>query len=77
MSDRTVRTISQRLSLRKPQVDSLEILADVLTKMELTKGGDPAAELAAIRDFYPSVEDSNMSFRPCALRLRPAWARRG
>src|SRR6185312_5191880 len=27
--DRTVRTISQRLSLRKPQADSLEILADV------------------------------------------------
>lgn len=56
MSDRTVRTISQRLSLRRPQTDSLEILADIVTKMELTKGGDTAAVLAAIHDFYPGVE---------------------
>ena len=56
MSDRTVRTISQRLSLRKPQTDSLEILADIVTKMELTKGGDTAAVLDAIHDFYPGVE---------------------
>jgi type III restriction enzyme len=56
VSDRTVRTISQRLSLRKPQTDSLEILADIVTKIELTKGGDTAAMLAAIRDFYPGVE---------------------
>jgi type III restriction enzyme len=56
MSDRAVRTISQRLSLRKPQADSLEILADILTKIELTKAGDTAAALAAIREFYPSVE---------------------
>jgi len=56
MSDRTVRTISQRLSLRKPQTDSLEILADIVTKMELTKGGETAAVLAAIHDFYPGVE---------------------
>jgi type III restriction enzyme len=69
VSDRTVRTISQRLSLRKPQVDSLEILADVLTKMELTKGGDPAAELAAIRDFYPSVEDFEHEFPSLCFAL--------
>ena len=62
MSDRTVRTIIQRLSLRKPQVDSLEILADVVTKMALTKGGDPGAALAAIRDFHPSVTDFEHEF---------------
>ncbi len=56
MSDRTVRTINQRLSLRGPQTDSLEILADIVTKMELTKGGDTATVLAAIHDFYPGVE---------------------
>jgi type III restriction enzyme len=56
VSDRIVRTISQRLSLRRPQTDSLEILADIVTKMELTKGSDRAAVLAAIRDFYPDVE---------------------
>ena len=62
MSDRTVRSISQRLSLRKPQTDSLEILADVLAKTELTKVGDAAAALAIIRDFYPNVEDFEHAF---------------
>lgn len=56
MNDRTVRTISQRLSLRKPQSDSLEILADVLSRVDLTKGYDAEVALAAIRDTYPSVE---------------------
>ena len=49
MIDRTVRTISQRLSLRKPQSDSLEILADVLSRVELLKGYDAEAALAAYR----------------------------
>ena len=62
MSDRIVRTISQRLSLRKPQIDSLEILADVLTKIALRKGGDTAAALATIKDFYPSVESFEREF---------------
>ena len=56
MIDRNVRTISQRLSLRKPQSDSLEILADVLGRIDLSKDSDPEAMLAAIRDAYPTVE---------------------
>ena len=55
MSDRIVRSISQRLSLRRPQADSLEILADILARVELSKGGDATAALEAIRDTYPSV----------------------
>ena len=43
MANREVRTISQRLSLRSPQVKSLEILADVLDIIDLRKGADPAA----------------------------------
>lgn len=62
MTDRTVRTISQRLSLRKPQSDSLEILADVIGRTTLAKGGDTAAALEAIREFYPSVEDFERVF---------------
>ena len=69
MSDRTVRSISQRLSLRSPQVDSIEILADVLTKMELVKGGDPTAALAAIRDSYPAVEDFEHEFPSVCFAL--------
>ena len=56
MTDRTVRTISQRLSLRKPQSDSLEILADVLSRAELSKGYNAETALAAIHDTYPSVD---------------------
>ncbi|WP_369051358.1 DEAD/DEAH box helicase [Burkholderia gladioli] len=69
MTDRTVRTISQRLSLRKPQVDSLEILSDVASRIALEKGGDPAAALAAIRDLYPSVTDFEHEFPSLCFAL--------
>ena len=69
MSDRNVRTISQRLSLRKPQSDSLEILADVLGRIELSKDADPAAALAAIRDIYPSVEEFEHDFPSLCFAL--------
>jgi type III restriction enzyme len=69
MSDRTVRTICQRLSLRKPQVDSLEILADVMTRVELSKGGDATAALEAIRDLYPSVEAFERDFPSLCFAL--------
>lgn len=69
MIDRTVRTISQRLSLRKPQADSLEILADVLGRVVLSKGGDAAAALEAIRDTYPSVEAFEREFPSLCFAL--------
>lgn len=69
MNDRTVRTISQRLSLRKPQSDSLEILADVLGRIDLSKDADPEAALAAIRDTYPSVEAFEREFPSLCFAL--------
>jgi type III restriction enzyme len=69
VSDRTVRTITQRLSLRKPQSESLEILADVLNKLQLSKGVDPAAALATIRDFYPDVESFEREFPSLCFAL--------
>ncbi|MRN65418.1 DEAD/DEAH box helicase family protein [Brucella sp. 10RB9213] len=69
MTDRTVRTISQRLSLRKPQSDSLEILADVLSCVDLSKGYDADAALAAIRDTYPSVEAFEHDFPSLCFAL--------
>lgn len=60
--DRVARSISQRLSLRKPQSESLEILADVVSKIDLSKGCDPMAALGVIRDFYPTVEDFEREF---------------
>ncbi len=62
MSDRTVRTINQRLSLRTPQLESLEILADIVARIDLTKDGDAAAALGVIRDFYPSVTEFEHDF---------------
>lgn len=69
MNERNVRTISQRLSLRKPQSESLEILADVLARIDLSKGGDPATALAAIREFYPTVEDFEREFPSLCFAL--------
>lgn len=69
MIDRIVRTISQRLSLRKPQADSLEILADLLGRVELSKGGDAGAALEAIRSIYPSVEAFERDFPSLCFAL--------
>ncbi len=69
MNDRTARTISQRLSLRKPQSDSLEILADVLGRIALSKDADPEAALAAIRDTYPTVEAFERDFPSLCFAL--------
>jgi type III restriction enzyme len=69
LNDRHVRTISQRLSLRKPQADSLEILADVLGKVELSKGSDAAAALEVIRDSYSSVEAFEREFPSLCFAL--------
>lgn len=49
MTDRSLRTITQRLSLRKPQADSLEILADILSGLNLGNAGPPETALAAVQ----------------------------
>ena len=69
MSDRHVRTISQRLSLRRPQSESLEILADVMGRISLSKNADPDAALAAIRDSYPTVEAFERDFPSLCFAL--------
>lgn len=69
MTDRIARMIGQRLSLRKPQSDSLEILADIISKIELSKDGDAAAALEVIRDFYPSVEAFEREFPSLCFAL--------
>ncbi|CAN7758875.1 DEAD/DEAH box helicase family protein [Ensifer adhaerens] len=69
MTDRNVRTISQRLSLRKPQTDSLEILADVVDKIEVSKTSNTEAMLAVIREDYPSVEAFEHDFPSICFAL--------
>ena len=69
MTDRTLRSITQRLSLRAPQAASLEILADVLERITLGKGADPAAALSAICAVYPQVEDFERGFPSLCFAL--------
>jgi type III restriction enzyme len=69
MTDRTFRSITQRLSLRPPQATALEILADVLQRITPGKKADPAAALGAIRAAYPRVEDFERDFPSLCFAL--------
>jgi hypothetical protein len=53
---------SNRLSLRAPQRDSLEILARVCEIIELSKDADPATAMTAIRSEFPMVEEFEREF---------------
>lgn len=67
--NRHVNAISGRLSLRKPQRDSLEILARVADIAQLGKGRDVAAALGVIRSEYPSVQDFERDFPSLCFAL--------
>jgi type III restriction enzyme len=69
VSDRHVRAVSHRLSLRKPQSESLETLADALGLIDLSKDRDTRAALAAIREAYPRVEDFERDFPSLCFAL--------
>ncbi len=62
MSRRHVNAISNRLSLRAPQRESLEILARLCEIVSLEKDGDTAQALAAVRSEFPTVEDFERDF---------------
>jgi type III restriction enzyme len=67
--NRHVNAISNRLSLRPPQRQSLEILARVCEIATLAKGADPTPALAAIRSEFPSVEDFEREFPSLCFAL--------
>ena len=60
----TQRMIEQALSLRQPQKDSLDILAKVLEKIELSKDMSIEEALCLIQEVRPSVKDFERVF-PC------------
>ncbi|NLY02143.1 MAG: DEAD/DEAH box helicase family protein [Rhodopirellula sp.] len=62
MSIQHINAISNRLSLRPPQRESLEILARVCEIIELSKDADPAAALQAIKSEFTTVEDFEREF---------------
>lgn len=69
MLQRQLHQIKARLSLRKPQAEALDILADVLDTIEFSKGADVAAALEAIRATYPTVTDFERDFPSLCFAL--------
>jgi type III restriction enzyme len=64
-----VRNISQRLSLRAPQTESLEILARACELIDLDKSADLAQQLAAIQSEFPKVQDFERNFPSLCFAL--------
>lgn len=67
--DYKAQTIKNRLSLRKPQADSLEILCKLTETLELKKGADVTAELAKVRELYPTCSDFERDFPSVCFSL--------
>ncbi|OQP01000.1 type III restriction endonuclease subunit R [Geobacillus sp. 44C] len=70
--NRIVNVISSRLSLRKPQKESLEILAEVIEHFGLNKQNDPQSlkeKLAAVNALFPSVTDFEREFPSLCFAL--------
>ena len=58
----TLASIKQRLSLRLPLQESLDILADVADLVPLTKDNDVVQALAQVRATYPTCKDFERAF---------------
>lgn len=67
--NRIVQSITNRLSLREPQRESLEILAEIDTLVNPHKDQDTAAVLTAIQVRYPKVEDFERDFPSLCFAL--------
>jgi type III restriction enzyme len=69
MSIQHINAISNRLSLRPPQRDSLEILARVCEIATLSKDADMMSSLEAIKSEFSSVEDFERDFPSLCFAL--------
>lgn len=63
------QTIKNRLSLRKPQAESLEILQKITDVLELKNDIDVASELVKIRSLYPTCSDFEREFPSVCFSL--------
>lgn len=66
---RILRQIAQRLSLRSPQENSLNILGDIASKIDLSKEIDVKKSLEVVRQSYPSVTDFERDFPSLCFAL--------
>jgi type III restriction enzyme len=69
MAIQHINAISNRLSLRPPQRDSLEILARVCEIASLSKDADLAANLEAIKSEFSTIEDFERNFPSLCFAL--------
>lgn len=67
--NRHINAIAARLSLRPPQRESLEILAEVADTIRLEKDSDLVGTLQAVRALYPSVTDFEREFPSLCFAL--------
>ena len=69
MNNRLVQSIAARMSLRPPQKDSLEILAELAGTLSLEKGSDTETALAQVQALYPSVTSFERDFPSLCFAL--------
>jgi type III restriction enzyme len=67
--NRTANSIKNRLSLRWPQTESLNILAELSDKLELKKTVKLVEELAKVKGAYPTCTDFERNFPSVCFAL--------
>ena len=67
--NRIANSIKNRLSLRAPQAESMNILADLETKLTLKKGEALVTELAKVNTSYPICTDFERNFPSICFAL--------
>jgi len=67
--NRIAGSIRNRLSLRSPQAESLEILAVLADTLSLQKNADLAAELEKVKGLYPTCSDFERTFPSLCFAL--------
>ena len=69
IDNRALHQIGQRLSLRKPQAESLKRLAEVIDLVDPSKDTDVAGALEAVKAAYPEVKDFERDFPSLCFAL--------
>ena len=60
--DRIANIINNRLSLRKPQSESLKILSELVSELDLTGKSSPESQLNLVNAKYPTCSDFEREF---------------
>ncbi len=67
--NRTAAQIKNRLSLRQPQAESLDILSTITDILALKKNADLLSELAKVKALYPTCTDFERNFPSVCFAL--------